>query len=370
MTRVLWLAKGLGRGGAEQLLTGSLPYVDRTRFDVDVAYLLPWKNAFVPALRGLGATVDCLECRHEADLRWMSRLRALVRDRAIDIVHSHMPYVGAGARIALLGMPTTIIHTEHNLWDRYRLPTRLANQATYERNAAVIAVSQAVANSITTSRFWPRPMPPIEVVLHGADLASIRRGDHARAQARDRLGLAPSAPVVGSVGNFTAKKDHATLLAAAGLLAREDPDLRVVLVGVGPLEEQLRARTRELGLERNVLFTGLRDDVYEILPAFDVFALSSRYEGLPIALLEAMATGVACVATSVGGIPEVIVDGEHGILVEPGDPAALGAALGKLLANPDLRASIGDAAATRAAAFDLRSAVERTQEIYEQAVAG
>ena len=123
----------------------------------------------------------------------------------------------------------------------------------------------------------------------------------------------------------------------------------------------------ELIAER-VVFPGSRDDVFALLPAFDVFALSSRFEGLPIALLEAMATGVAPVATRVGGIPEVITDGQDGVLVDPGDADGLAAAVDRLRQDAALRGRIGDAARNRALAFDLANAIRRTEAIYAAAL--
>jgi glycosyltransferase involved in cell wall biosynthesis len=143
----------------------------------------------------------------------------------------------------------------------------------------------------------------------------------------------------------------------------------LVLVGLGPLEAELKALAAGLGVADRVLFPGSRDDVYRLLPALDVFALSSRFEGLPIALLEAMATGVAPVATTVGGIPEVITDGQNGLLVDPGDPSALAAALGRVLGDDELRAHLGAAAAVRAGDFDLVNAVRRAEDVYRAAVA-
>ncbi len=366
MRRILWLAKGLGRGGAEQLLLGAAPYIDPQRFEVEVAYLLPWKDALVPDFEARGLTVHCLDNRHPLDPRWTGRLRALVRSREFDIVHTHMPYVAAGARIAVASN-VTFVHTEHNVWDRYRTPTRWANLATYGRNARVIAVSQAVADSIRVPSWASRRPPPVEVVRHGADLAAIRRGEEARSHARRALGLDDDEVVVGSVANFTAKKDQRTLLAAVALLRDRGRRLRLVLVGSGPLEHELRAFATELRL-RDVLFTGMRTDVYDLLPGFDVYALSSRYEGLPISLLEAMATGLACVATRVGGIPEVIVQGRNGLLVEAGDASAFATALERLVTDESLRHAIADRAADRAAEFDLRGATLRTQEIYDRSL--
>ena len=185
------------------------------------------------------------------------------------------------------------------------------------------------------------------------------------AAARAALGLdgdVDGALVVGTVGNFTAKKDQATLVRAVGRV----PGARLVLVGSGPLEHDLRVLVAHDGLAERVTFAGSRGDVADLLPAFDVFALSSRYEGLPIALLEAMAAGRPCVATRVGGIPEVVTDGVDGVLVPPGDPDALADALSALAADPDRRAALGSAAVTRAGDFRLDVAVERIAAVYDR----
>ncbi len=360
---VLMLAKGLGRGGTERLLCGTVRLLDPAAYRVEVAYLLPWKDALVPEVEAAGVPVHCLDAPHATSVAWLGRLRRLVRERDIALVHTHMPAPAVAARLALPGRRPAFVHSEHNLWDRYRPATRAANRLTYGRNAAVIAVSEAVARSVGGAR----PVP--EVVVHGVEAPTGPPGDPAAARAR--LGLAHPAdggqgPVVGTVGNFTAKKDHATLVRA---LARLGPEVRLVLVGLGPLEEELRALVAREGLGGRVTFAGSRDDVAALLPAFDVFALSSRYEGLPIALLEAMAAGRACVATAVGGVPEVIEDGADGVLVAPGDPEALAGALAALLDDPARRARLGARAAARAEDFRLDAAVARIEAVYDRVLA-
>lgn len=368
--RVLWLSKGLGRGGAERLLVDSSRLVDPTRFAVDVAYLLPWKDALVGDLEREGVPTHCLRSSHPLDPTWVHRLRKLHRERRYDLIHTHMPYVALGARLALGPDAPPVVHTEHNVWERYRLPTRWANRMTYHRNAAVIAVSHAVADSIQASPMASAATSPsVEVLQHGASLDNVRHGSGARREARARLGVARRDLVVGTVGNFTLKKDHRTLLDAIARLAGEFEQIRLVLVGTGPLEEEVRRRVDELGLTSRVLFTGMRDDVYDLLSGFDVFALSSRHEGLPIALLEGMATGLPCVVTRVGGVPEVVRDGIEGFLVEPGSPELFSVALRKLLSDGELRTTMGQAAMIRAGAFDLSEAVVRTQEIYDLVLA-
>jgi glycosyltransferase involved in cell wall biosynthesis len=361
----LWVAKGLGRGGAERLLVSLAKRLDRSCFDLEVAYILPWKDALVPAFHGLDVPVHCLGGSRAIDPRWVLRLRRLIRRGRFDIVHSHTPYVALGARSM---RSPSIIHTEHNTWPTYRPLTRWANRLTYPRNTAVIAVSRAVAESIHPIPF-ARQWPPVHVILHGPELpASTAATIDARAHARMALGLAENAVVVGTVGNFTRKKDHPTLLKATARIAERHDELRVVLVGSGPLEGELRHATRELGLDGRVLFAGSRDEVASLMPAFDVFALSSRNEGLPIALLEAMGSGIACVATAVGGVPEVVTDGREGLLVPPEDATALAGALNKMLSDPDLREDAGARGAWTARCFDLTQAARRTEDVYRRSV--
>ncbi|MFI9331525.1 glycosyltransferase [Kitasatospora sp. NPDC052868] len=371
-TRVLWLAKGLGRGGAEQLLVNCARHADTERYEIEVAYVLPWKDALAPALTEAGVRVHCLGgvpgTPGRADPRWPLRLRRLLAARRYGLVHTHMPVPAAAARLLAFGLGAggtpRLVHTEHNVWDRYRPVTRWANALTYRRNDAVIAVSHAVERTIPPAR--RRPGAWVHVVHHGPDLGGAPQGPAARTAARAELGLPQDAFVVGTVGNLTPKKDQATLLAAHAALRRRHPGARLVLIGAGPLDARLRARAAELGLTGSVLFAGSRPDVPALLPALDVFTLSSHQEGLPVALMEAMTSGLPSVVTRVGGMPEVLDDGGQGFLVAPGDPAALADALGRLAADPELRTRLGAAARQRSGRFDVAGAQQAVEAVYEQ----
>jgi glycosyltransferase involved in cell wall biosynthesis len=366
-TRVLWLAKGLGRGGAERLLVSCARAMDRTRFDVEVAYLLPNKDALVGELADAGIPAHCIGSDRQLDVSWVWRLRQLVRQHQYDIVHTHMPIPAVAARLGLWPGRPRLVHTEHNTWHRYRWPTYAANLATYALNDHVIAVSHAVADSIELRRVpHLRPMPPVEVLVHGIDF-DAQPGPDGRDAARQLLGLPADIPVVGTVGNLTAKKDQATMLRALRLLQQPHPGARLVIIGTGPLQSELQREAQRLGIAQLVLFTGMRDDVPHLLPAFDVFTLSSRFEGLSIALVEALAAGVPAVATAVGGIPEVVTDGREGLLVPPGLPDALAAGWDRLLSDDQLRRRMSAAALERSLAFDVRRAVRRIEQIYSAA---
>jgi glycosyltransferase involved in cell wall biosynthesis len=366
--RILVLIKGLGRGGAEQLLASAAPYLDQTRFRYEFAYVLPWKNALVAELEGHGFRVTCLGQGRRA--AWAPRLRSLVRERGIDLVHAHLPYAAIGARVALAGRGRPrVVYTEHNVWQSYKPPTYWANLLTFARTDHVFTVSDVVRASVR----YPRGLrwlgvPPMETLYHGLDQAAIERHPPADG-VREEFGIPAHAPVVGTVANFRHTKGHGYLLQAAELVRRTVPDVRFLLVGQGPLEAEVRREVERLGLGDTVIFAGFREDVPRLTAAIDVFALSSVHEGLSIALIEAMALGKPPVVTRVGGLPELVEDRHHGLLVPPADPPALAAGILAVLQDAELRTRMGEAARRRAADFDIRTAVRRMEEVYAELLA-
>jgi glycosyltransferase involved in cell wall biosynthesis len=366
MKRVLILIKGLGRGGAEQLLASAAPYYDRDRFEYEVAYQLPWKDALVPHLRDAGLRVHCLG--GGTGVRWLARLRRLIDDRAIDLIHAHSPAVASAAAVVT---PPRVrcVYTEHNVWERYHRLTYWGNALTYARRDHVFAVSDHVRDSIRyPSLLSLRTMPPVETLYHGIDPADVERWrgvDGVRAE----LGIVPGAPVVGTVANFKAHKRLDRMLDAASLVRRRLPDVRFIMVGTGLLEDEIHRLSHDRGLDRTVVFTGFRDDAQRLAAAFDVFAMTSDFEGLSIAVIEALALGTPAVVTGVGGMPEVINDGEQGFVVPPGDTRALADRIVTLLEDEGLRLRMGDAGRARAACFDIRHAVQRMEEVYGELLA-
>jgi glycosyltransferase involved in cell wall biosynthesis len=366
MKRILHLIKGLGRGGAELLLVSAAPYLDRNRFQYEVAYLLPWKDAVVGDLRAADLQVHCLD--RKQDSGWLRRLRSLVRERGIDLVHSHSPYTAVGAR-TVLGGDVKHLHTEHNVWTSYHRATYWGNLLTFPRNEHVFAVSEHVRVSIR----YPAPlrflrMPPCETLYHGLDPVAFARWGSPDG-VREELGLAADAPVMGIVANFRPQKGHRDLFRATAEVRKVLPDVRLVVVGQGPLEKSLRDHVQALGLEDTVLFTGQRDDAPRLVSAFDLFVLPSLFEGLAIALVEALALGKPAVVTQVGGLVEVVEHGKHGLVVPPGDYRALAGAIVRLLQDPELRRRLGEEGRRRAGDFDIRRAVRRVEQVYDQVMA-
>jgi glycosyltransferase involved in cell wall biosynthesis len=225
----------------------------------------------------------------------------------------------------------------------------------------VIAVSRAITGVLVAGGI---EADLIRLVYEGvADRAPSPGG----AQALRSLGVPEGAPVVGNVAALTGHKDHATLIEAAGLVLRARPETRFVIVGEGPLRRELEARVREGGLAGRVAFAGFRDDVDRLLPAFDVFCLSSQLEGLGTSVLDAMAFGRPVVATAAGGIPEAVEDGVTGRVVPVRDPVALARALLDVLRDPEARRAMGDAGRQRfLARFTADRMAEETLRVYAE----
>ncbi len=338
--RVFQLIKSLGRGGAEMLLPESLRFADRDRFTYGYGYFLPWKDAMVPSLEVQGAEVTCFSARHSlAILASARQIAEHLRKWEADLLHCHMPMAGAVGRLAgkMTGIP--VVYTEHNKMERFHPVTRWLNLLTWRWQEHVIAVSADVAASI---RNHVSSQVPVEVVLNGIDVAHFRREAADVASIHQRWGIPAGAPVVGTVAVFRLQKRLQDWLQAAKLLAERRPEMHFLLVGDGPQREELVSLAAALGLEGRVHFPGLQEDVRPYLAAMDVYLMSSLFEGLPLALLEAMAMRCAVVATAVGGIPEVIREGENGFLVQPQQPEVLARKVEEVLASPELRGRVGE----------------------------
>jgi glycosyltransferase involved in cell wall biosynthesis len=358
--RVLWLVKGLGPGGAERLLVNHAAVRDRDRFDVAAAYLLAHKHHLAAELEALGVPTTCLHGGHEADLRWAWRLRSMIRAGRPDVVHVHSPYVAAVTRLVLRTLPRrrrpALVVTEHNRWPRHDRLTRLANRLTCALDDADLAVSEDVRATMA-----PRLAARTEVLAHGIELASVRAAATERTRVRAELAVTDDELLVVTVANLRREKALEVLLDAAARLA--DTPLRFALVGQGPLADELAARHRALGLGDRVLLLGYRPDAPAVLAAGDAFCLSSRHEGRPVALLEALALGLPVVATAVGGIPEVVTAGREAALAPPDDPAALADALRSLL-DPSRRAAMAAAARAIGDTVGAEPAARRIEELY------
>jgi L-malate glycosyltransferase len=370
--RVLWLVKGLGPGGAEQLLVHQARAYARAAgsggsdpegLSFEAAYLVPWKDHHVAALVDAGVPTTCLDGARAWDLRWTWRLRRRLARDPVDVVHVHSPLVAAFTRLVVRTLPRhtrpALVYTEHNRWPRHQPATRLLNRLTIGLDDADLAVSDDVRASMA-----PRVRPRVEVLVHGVDLESVRARAAERDDVRAELGVGADEVVVGIVANFRREKAYDVFLAAAALAIAEEPSLRFVSVGQGPLEDEMRSRLAGLGAGDRVRLLGYRDDAVRVMSGFDVFTLTSTHEGLPVSLMDALALGLPVVATAVGGVPQAVTDGVEAVLVPPGRPDLLAGAYVALARDPDRRGAMAEAARARSAGFDVTVAAARQADLY------
>lgn len=279
------------------------------------------------------------EVDYRDDFRSILAVYRLLRRERPDILHTHTAKAGFVGRIAgWLARVPVIVHTYHgHVLRGYFGPRKTALFRRYEQWAAgrshmLLAVSAKVREELLELGVG-RP-ETFRVVELGLDLQRFADAAESRGALRDELGLADDVPLLGTSGRLVPIKHQSLLLRATAKLRESHPGLHLVLIGDGELREALAAEAAELGLVEVTHFLGWRTDLAPLLADLDVFALTSRNEGTPISILEAAAAGLPVVATSVGGVPDVITDGETGWLVPDDDADALAAALAEVLADP------------------------------------
>lgn len=360
--RVLWLIKGLGLGGAERLLVNALPCLDRDRFEYRVGYFLPWKDALVGDLEAAGLPVECFGIRREFDLRAVTRVRRYLRQHQIDVLHAHLPWSSLVGRAAakLAGTPA-VIYTEHGCWDRLNPLTRRINQSTLGWNDVTIAVSEDVRKSIVSPSGHD-----LRMILNGVDVEGLAATPDECGSVRAELGIPSGNLIVGKVANLSPVKNHELLVRAFARFHHEFPQSTLVLVGqLRDRDAMLRSLAEELGCGDSLVITGPRDDVPRLLRCFDVFAMSSHSEGLPVSLLEAMSMGKPVVCTQVGGIPGVVDDGRNGYLVPAGDHEMMADRFLKLAQDAELRLAMGAAGAELVRRdYDVSVMVREVEQLY------
>jgi len=368
--KVLWLIKGLGMGGAERLLEAAIPHFDRDTYDYEVAYCLAHKNEVVPTLEHANIPIFCLNFRRNFDPGGFYRLFRLIRDRKPQVLHLHLPYTGIlGRVIGRLNGVKGIVYTEHNILDTYHPLTRMLNLLTYPLSRKTISVSEEVQRSLMKHRL--ARSTELLVIRNGIDLNS--ESSVSPDMVKQALGIPTNHQVVGNVAHVQPAKGQEYLLQAAKLVLDRCPEVTFLIVGREKMNggiSHLEELASELGIRDHVVFTGFREDVYDLMRVFDIFTLSSLYEGLPIALLEAMLLYKPVVVTSVGGIPEVIKDEVNGFLVPPKNPKALAERIVQLLQDNVLGTTISQMAAqTVREQFSMQEMVRKVEQVYSAVLA-
>jgi glycosyltransferase involved in cell wall biosynthesis len=322
--KILLLSTSMGMGGADQQILILARAMRARGHQVRIVSLVPLGAMGLEA-REDGIPTESLELRRRpSDVSGLIRLIRIVRGWRPDVLHSHMIHANLLARALQpwIRVPA-LISTIHSIKDggrirvaAYRFTSRLADRVTI--------ISRLAAQHYLDIKAVPPEL--LEVVPNAVDTDRFQRSPQARTTIRRELGLGDEFVWL-AVGRFEEAKDYPTMIAAFHRLAATHPSSRMLLVGQGSLQPEVERLVRQAGLESQVRFLGVRRDVPELMSAADGYVLSSAWEGMPVVLLEAAAVELPIVATRVGGISEVVKEGETGILVPAGEPAALARAM-------------------------------------------
>lgn len=334
--RVVQLVPILKVGGLERVATTLA--VELSRRVERVVVCSKGGEPFEPVLRAQAITVVRIP-RPKPQLRMLVRsavaLAPVLRRERPHVVHAHNPGAAIAASLAcrLAFLPdTAIVTTYHGV-----MPTRVERAARVMEAVSDVVVGVGPASTDALLRGGLRPEKAR--TIHNAVAPEPARS---RADVRKEFDAAHAELLV-SVGRYAREKNQALLLEAVAQLAPERPRLRLLLVGDGPTEDELREHVRRLGLDSIATVTGERSDAVDITAAADAFVLSSDHEGLPLALLEALSLGTPVVTTDAGGVRDAIVDGETGLVVPVGDASALARGVARLLDDAELRERVAEA---------------------------
>ena len=367
MHQVMLLAVGLGVGGTESHVLELASRLNPRRYRVTVCGL-KGEDCIAQELRARGLVVKMLGGRGKLDARVFVQFLRLVRRDRPDVIHAFLFRANVLARVVgRLCRTPVVISSYHELEllreRRYLLQDRL----TARWSSAMSCCSEAVRDFVLP-RVGGSPARYVTLSF-GVDTERFRSRVAAD---RPGLGLVGKGPVIGTVCRLVEPtKGLSILLEALAELNRAGmTSCQLLIVGEGPDRERLGQLASRLGIASQVVFAGMRRDIPRVLPLLDVFVLPSLYEGFGIAILEAMAAGRPVVATTVGGIPEIVTHGETGLLVPPGDPIILAKAIQQLLEHPDRAEAMGARGQKRVRErFSIESVVRQHEELYEMLLA-
>jgi glycosyltransferase involved in cell wall biosynthesis len=367
MKRILYLFVTMPVGGAEMLCFEFLKGLDRSRFEA-VTCCIDGKGSLGLEIERAGFDVVSLgrmkSRRFEPGT--VAAVSRLLKWRQIDIIHTNMYHASLYGRLGavLLGRERPrIVTAVHSLYTERKRHRLFVNRVLNRFTDRIIAVSQAVKDDVVR---YEKVSPDMVAVLPlGADFERLDVGLTAEA-AKRRLGLSPSDQVLGTVGRLVEAKGHRYMLQALALLLERGLSFKLLIAGGGRLVEDLRRQAAETGIQDHVLLVGERRDIPEIYRAMDLYVMASVSEAASIALLEAMAVGLPCVVTAVGGMMDLVDGGRCARVIPPADAAALADAIESLHRSPAEGSALGQAARKRAREnFGRETLVRGLQTVYD-----
>jgi glycosyltransferase involved in cell wall biosynthesis len=370
--RVLLVITRLELGGAQRVVLHTARHLDRESFATALAWgpgdLLDDEAAGIPALERYPVPTLVRRVAPLQDLRALRNLRAAVRAFRPHVVHTHSSKAGILGRLAArLERVPKVVHTIHGFGFTPLQPApvrwvfRTAERALARATDHFVTVSEVDRRRGEAFRLFTADRA--SVIRAGIDLGRFRAAADGGA-VREHLGIDAGVPLVVQVGNFKPQKAPLDFVRVAALVSRSSPNARFVMVGDGPLRPAAEALARELGVADKVLFCGWWEDVPGLLAASTVSVLTSRHEGLPCSVVESLAAGVPVVATAVDGTVEVVRPGVNGMLAAAGDISALARGVAEIIADPELRARLSEAAPAGLESFDRDLMVRRQEDLY------
>ena len=356
-----------GVGGLENGIVNLINHLDPDQFRFSVCSFTPRREIF-ERITQKGVHFEVLHKQEGNDWRLPIKLAKLFKQWQVDIVHTHnwATYM-EGLVAAKLARVPTFIHGEHGLTQL----TRWHRSAAYKLCAPVtdrfFTVSEHLRDKFVDE--FHIPAAKVTAITNGVDCQKFYPDPQLRCQKRQEFGISPDTVVLGAVGRLTVDKDYHALLHAVSLLTKRTPPWQLYIIGEGGLDTELLALAKSLGIEKSVHFLGGRDDVNDLLNIVDVFSLTSVREGMPNSILEAMCVNLPIVATDVGGVGEIVVDGQTGLLIPvetpETKPQAIAEALDSLIRSPQRRQELGRAGHKRIVQeFSLDKMVNTYAETY------
>ncbi len=365
--RVVHMIRAIGIAGAEQHLLRLLPGLAAHGLDVRLALLEDPRypmDTYCNLMAKRGIPVDRIPHRgHVNPPAFLQIIRYLRRVRP-DLLHTHLIHADVFGQLAgrWAGVPLAV-SSRHGANEFQRNPLiNCANRAGTASTQRVICISHALAQFVEEIERIEREK--LRVIHYGIETPVTTLS---REEARAALGIDDKGPLVGAFGRLIGLKGYDVLLDAFALALRHLPAARLVIVGDGPLRGDLEAQAVRLGLGEAVHFAGWIDNAHHLMSACDLVVISSRSEGFGLVALEAMGCSLPVISTNVLALPEIVVDGETGLLVPPDDPEALAAAVGSLLADPARAAAYGQAGYQRLlASFTVEKMIDATCDLYDE----
>jgi glycosyltransferase involved in cell wall biosynthesis len=364
MLKVMHISSSLQHGGLERIIYNFAARLNPEKYRVS-ACALDADGVYGEEIRKLGGQVSVLKKKQGIDPRLWPRLYRLFRKEKVDIVHTHnfSPLLYAAIPARLAGVKV-LVHTEHA---RTAFPD-VKRRMVAERWLSVFTDRiTAVSPKVKRDLIHYEKISPekIQMIWNGIEtvLPTVRRQpEHVR---RD-LGISPTAPVAGVCCRLMEQKGVRYLIEAVPAILKDHPEAIFLIVGDGDLRVSLQELANTIGVEKHVVFTGFRSDVYDLLGALDVYVLPSLYEGTPLGLLEAMLLSRSVVATKVGSNAEIVQDGTSGKLVDPKQPHLISSAIRQLLSDQKMRENMGRVARERVLAlFSLDRMINEYELLYD-----